>query len=166
MSVIENKLCKRCKAYKKISLFTRDSRAKDSLSTYCKECHNEKNRLLYAKQGDFARLKYSNSKQRLRQTAKGKYTEYTNAVKSKYASGLTVKEFDELLQQMLLEQQGCCKDCRIDFAELPTQYHIDHDHDTGLIRDLVCNACNQKRKQEDNHRKSRKQDRELPEAAS
>ncbi len=43
------------------------------------------------------------------------------------------------------KQQGCCKDCGTGFSILPVQYHIDHCHSTGVIRDLLCNACNIKR---------------------
>ena len=136
------KFCKRCKLDKTEDLFTKDNRAKDGLSTYCKVCHNEKNRYLYNKQGDFARLKYSLSKQEYRQTPKGKYITYIHDIKRKYNNTLSATEFDIFLQDLLLKQQGCCVICGMDFSELSIQYCVDHDHNTGEIRDLLCNNCN------------------------
>lgn len=52
---------------------------------------------------------------------------------------------------MLLIQQGCCAICDLDFGRVIAkrnnkakgrQYMIDHSHDTGKIRGLLCMACN------------------------
>ena len=139
------KCCKRCNTIKDKNDFTKDRRAVDGLSTYCKACHNAKNRILYSKQGDYAKKKYATSKRKRYQTPKGRYAAYINDVKVKFNKRITNLEFDSLLQQMLLEQQGCCAVCGIDFSELPIQYCIDHSHDTGFIRDLLCNPCNIRR---------------------
>jgi len=139
------KFCKKCKTTKDKSLFTKDRRALDGLSTYCKDCHNKNNRELYKSQGQYAKDKYSRNKAEYYRTPKGRYNIYISDVKRKYNKRLTILEFDSLLQQLLLEQQGCCKDCGIDFSLLPEQYHIDHCHDTNVIRDLLCNTCNIRR---------------------
>ena len=139
------KFCKRCKSNKSKDLFTKDSRAIDGLSTYCKVCHNEKNRQLYKKQGDFAKLKFSLCKQEYRQTPKGKYVTYIHDVKHKFNKTMSAIEFDTFLQHLLLKQRGCCAVCGIDFSELSIQYCVDHDHNTGKIRDLLCSKCNIKR---------------------
>jgi hypothetical protein len=41
--------------------------------------------------------------------------------------------------RMLKEQQGLCAICEI---ELTTRVHVDHDHETGVIRGLLCERCN------------------------
>jgi hypothetical protein len=40
---------------------------------------------------------------------------------------------------MLLGQEGRCAICTILFSKAP---HIDHDHDNGRLRDLLCQRCN------------------------
>jgi hypothetical protein len=40
--------------------------------------------------------------------------------------------------QMLAEQKGCCMICH----RLMDAPKVDHDHDTGQVRDLLCNECN------------------------
>lgn len=51
--------------------------------------------------------------------------------------GLTVKQFDDLVQH----QGGACAVC-----ERPPQagqrLHVDHDHETGVVRALLCGHCN------------------------
>lgn len=62
-------------------------------------------------------------------------------LKSRY--GLTPEQYDE----MLAAQDGACALC----AEKPkpggikaaSKLHVDHDHETGKIRALLCNRCNQ-----------------------
>lgn len=49
--------------------------------------------------------------------------------------GITREEFEALRQ----EQGGACAICRRDFDKTP---HIDHDHETGLVRGLLCRECN------------------------
>lgn len=58
-------------------------------------------------------------------------------IKKKY--GITVAEFDA----KLIEQGGVCAICRT--AEAGGRYgiwHIDHDHETGAVRGLLCTDCN------------------------
>lgn len=52
--------------------------------------------------------------------------------------GLSSLDFNE----MLTVQEGTCKICRLVF-EQPKDIHVDHDHDTLLIRGLLCKHCNQ-----------------------
>lgn len=82
------KRCKKCQESKGKELFTKDSRARDGLSTYCKACHNLANRELYARQGNYAKQKYSASKRLYYQIPRGKYVAYINDVKCDYAPKL------------------------------------------------------------------------------
>jgi hypothetical protein len=41
---------------------------------------------------------------------------------------------------MLVEQHGLCGICRRDLP--PLLYHVDHDHETGVVRGLLCPQCN------------------------
>ena len=59
-----------------------------------------------------------------------------NYLKRKY--GITSEEYDT----MYSEQEGCCAICGIHQSELKIRFCVDHDHDTGQVRGLLCNNCN------------------------
>jgi len=42
--------------------------------------------------------------------------------------------------ELLTEQHNKCKICLVDFST--TRCCIDHDHDTGVVRGLLCQKCN------------------------
>ena len=52
--------------------------------------------------------------------------------------GITSEDYDE----MYSEQEGCCLICGIHQSELKSRFCVDHDHDTGKVRGLLCNGCN------------------------
>lgn len=43
---------------------------------------------------------------------------------------------------MYAEQDGRCAICGIHESELPKRLHLDHCHDTGRVRGLLCAKCN------------------------
>jgi len=48
--------------------------------------------------------------------------------------GITIEQYNE----MVANQNGLCKMC----GTKPTQLHVDHDHNTGEVRGLLCVSCN------------------------
>lgn len=50
--------------------------------------------------------------------------------------GITVKELDDIFNR----QRGMCPICGYLFTD--ADYDIDHDHDTGDVRGLLCRSCN------------------------
>lgn len=46
---------------------------------------------------------------------------------------------EEQLSWMLVEQGGECEICHIDISEKPC---VDHNHETGKVRRLLCHRCN------------------------
>lgn len=53
--------------------------------------------------------------------------------------GLTVEDYD----QMLSDQEGACALCdRLPEKERYGRLSVDHCHDTGKVRGLLCNSCN------------------------
>lgn len=55
--------------------------------------------------------------------------------------GITVEEFE----RRRVEQGGACAICLIVPIKVegkPEPLHVDHDHETGTIRGLLCGPCN------------------------
>lgn len=52
--------------------------------------------------------------------------------------GLTAEQYAEMLEQ----QNYQCPICERDFEETGEQAAIDHDHETGAVRGLLCKQCN------------------------
>lgn len=51
----------------------------------------------------------------------------------------------EMIDAVMLLQQGCCAVCDKLLAPWPsTSTHVDHCHDTGAVRGLLCRSCNMK----------------------
>ena len=43
---------------------------------------------------------------------------------------------------MFMKQNGCCAICGIHHTLLTKKLYVDHNHDTGELRGLLCNKCN------------------------
>ena len=56
----------------------------------------------------------------------------------KAAYGITLQEYEELLQK----QEGKCKICGTTDPKHKGVFHVDHNHNTGKIRGLLCHGCN------------------------
>jgi hypothetical protein len=54
----------------------------------------------------------------------------------RYRYGLTVEEYEK----MLAAQDGKCAICRN--PPKTRRLSVDHDHDTGAVRQLLCHPCN------------------------
>jgi len=52
--------------------------------------------------------------------------------------GLTPKDYDVMYEK----QKGCCDICRRHQSEFKNRLAVDHDHETGKIRGLLCMVCN------------------------
>lgn len=52
--------------------------------------------------------------------------------------GITLEEYDELL----LQQNGLCAICGRFWTQFKKPFVVDHDHNTGAVRSLLCPACN------------------------
>lgn len=52
--------------------------------------------------------------------------------------GITVEQYDE----MLAKQGGCCAICGDLPGSTKRKFHVDHDHQTGRVRGILCMRCN------------------------
>jgi len=117
------RLCSKCKQLKSLTEFYKYTKGRDGYQGVCKEC-SARNHKTWA-QENRQKERYYTQRARLR---------------DKY--GITVEAYNDLLAR----QNGLCAIC--DKPE--TTVHsgsarlmaVDHDHETGEIRGLLCNNCN------------------------
>jgi hypothetical protein len=55
---------------------------------------------------------------------------------------MAVDDYVKMYNDLMEKQQGCCAICGCHQAGLGKAFDVDHDHTTGKIRGLLCNACN------------------------
>ena len=108
------KTCKVCGVEKNISDFY--TRRND-----CKDCKNAAARKIRKEQPE----RYA------------KYKKRANEYLKERRYGITQDQFN----QMLVDQNNMCKICSTEFKSTKDT-HIDHCHDTNIVRGLLCNNCN------------------------
>lgn len=112
---MKNKRCPKCGEIKNTISFYRSKKTKDGLYGWCKKCYSVHNRKNYEKD---------------------KEKVYIRLLKSRY--GLTFEQYNEILKQ----QNYKCIICGKTKKENIRRLNVDHNHQTGYIRGLLCNFCN------------------------
>ena len=143
--------------YKKMSL-TKEEK-KITKAEYDKK-YNEKNkekikeqRKKYKEQN---KEKIKDKNKEYREQNKDKIKEYSQTSKGKKIyrianwkrSGVISNDFDELYEEYL--SQTNCEECNIELTydrnTTPTTKCLDHNHETGEFRNILCNMCNVRRR--------------------
>jgi len=107
------KHCSSCKQHLPLDRFSPDKSKKSGLASICKKCRNERYSTRYSKQ-------YRDA-----------------ALKKKY--NMEPGDYDALLEK----QGGVCKICSSPETGRGDQWFVvDHCHETGKVRGLLCNTCN------------------------
>lgn len=120
------KVCTNCNTLKEFSLFYKRSSSPDGISPHCKSCDNEKRR-----------------KWRKNNPVKQQQSNRSRQLLKRY--GMTLQEYETLF-----EKQGCkCGICGTSEnysgntgPRKEWSFSVDHCHETGVIRGLLCNDCN------------------------
>lgn len=107
------KTCKECGETKRLSDFVKRSDAKDGRRGTCKDCERVRTK------------KARNSRCNRQRLLKSKY-------------GITKPVY----QAILRGQNNSCQICNINRDKLDKPLYVDHCHSTGVIRGLLCHACN------------------------
>jgi hypothetical protein len=131
--------CARCKQVKGKTKFSRDSTRKNGYFPWCMECQNQ-----YARTHRFQdetaepngnicpvddRIVRGPAN---RKFCSSRCKEKVSSLKKNFA--LTIEQFRALVDAA----GGHCPICQ----KRPTEWHVDHDHGTGLVMGVVCSACN------------------------
>lgn len=138
---IASKICKGCKIQKSLEDFSVGQRTgKDGRKARCKICYNEQARI-YRKTDKHRETRRSylvKNRERTRVWER----EYNKKNKKKrmqyfirYKYGIDYSNVEE----MIAKQNNKCFICEKSFNKAPC---IDHDHETGKVRGLLCKLCN------------------------
>ena len=114
-----HKVCPKCGVKKERSEFHKDKNRNDGLAGFCKKCLVAKNK-------------------KWRENNPDKVKDYMASriwYKRKINYGLTKEKFFEMIKN----QDSKCAICK---AGIDERCHVDHNHDTGQVRGLLCNNCN------------------------
>lgn len=125
------KYCSSCKLDLDTSQFNKASR-RDGFQTYCRSCHNRMQRDRYAIDPKAKVLRQLRAGRR-----KQLDPEAQRRAELKRLYGITLEDYVEMFKN----QNGVCAIC---FKECKTKksLSVDHNHESGKVRGLLCNACN------------------------
>ena len=140
------KTCKHCGERKSLELFYADSAARDGHRPECRACTAARRQRFFRqnREREIARVRewqqanserHLESQRRRRQDPAVKRRQRAGYLRRKF--GISVEQYDE----MLAAQGGVCALC----GRPPTEgisLHVDHEHETGAIRKLLCFRCN------------------------
>jgi hypothetical protein len=136
---ITEKYCNRCNQTKPIDSFGNWKLGKDGKQLYCKECTNKQGRGYYDTNPrviECRRVAIERSKERKLKSAER--PQWVNYYLTR-TYGITVHDYDA----MLAAQKNVCAIClQTSKGTKRKRLHVDHDHQTGAIRGLLCVSCN------------------------
>jgi hypothetical protein len=144
---MSEKWCKDCGELKPLDQFYKSAGMRDGHRNDCKTCNLAEKRRRYAadpaKYKAFVKRWQQANNERLNAYRRehNARPERKRALRDGYYRrkfGISADEFDELLDK----QGGGCAICR-KRPERDASLHLDHDHETGVVRGILCLSCNQ-----------------------
>src|SRR5262245_42197596 len=138
------KRCSKCREFKALSEFYVEKYGRDGLRPECKACNLAARKAWYAnnQEREIARVKAWQRANTERVNARQRECRRANPDRIreghlKRTFGITLEDFDAMLEA----QGGGCAICGRPALE-GTSLHVDHEHETGVVRGLLCFTCN------------------------
>ena len=139
------KTCNKCKQNLPLDKFSKDKTRVDGLAKQCKQCKAKTDKQWLEKNPDYVQTKNTPeyNKQWLEKNptymqqyrdSNKKTFEESKEYRLQRKFGIGLEEYDT----MLTEQEHKCIICQ---QQMVTP-HVDHDHNTGKVRGLLCMHCN------------------------
>jgi len=144
------KQCSKCKKWKSLFEFYKEKRYGDGLASECKKCRGktirryrktEEGKKVRRKNNREYRRKYSKTKSGKKaikkhdESEKRKTSYRRHSLKRKF--NMTLEQYDKMFE----EQGGVCAICG-GIGDRGYRLAVDHNHETGKIRGLLCSKCN------------------------
>lgn len=130
---MNSKRCSKCKKVKPLDEFSKRKERKSGYGSRCKECMNEQHKAW--RKGKEA-IVYARSRA-WKAKHKEHIKEYNFLKKLHYNYGLSKDDYNRMLD----EQDSKCLICDKRFTD-KLKPCVDHNHETGEIRGLLCIYCN------------------------
>jgi hypothetical protein len=134
--VDEKQICRRCEKDLPITEFWKSSYKASGYLQYCKECTNL-NRKEYRDRQKTGTTKYTR-KFTKEDYETPEYKEHQRDRSLKRIYGISIEDYNLLFTN----QDGSCAICKIHQSKLKRPLDVDHDHETGKVRGLLCSNCN------------------------
>lgn len=128
--------CKGCGITKPLDDFYRHGRW---WAHRCKRCQNK---LARARAVELHTVEELNARQRRYNALRDPLAKLNNVLRHRY--GMSVADWQALAES----QENACAICSTELDALPAEpsgrarLHVDHSHEDGRVRGLLCNACN------------------------
>jgi hypothetical protein len=140
------KHCRICGELRPLTDFHRASTARDGHRGECKDCFREISRARYKANPDAAkeRARLWQQENPERHRANQRARRQRPEVKAREREGHLRRKFQltaEQYEEMLSAQRGVCAICGRE-PKPGKALHVDHNHETGAVRGLVCFSCN------------------------
>ena len=140
------KRCKKCGEWKPLDDFYKASGTADGHRNDCRPCNLAAKHERYTANPEPYKARtrqwqqenaerYAENQRRFKESGRKAVASRKSHLKRKY--GMTLEDYDRLLEQ----QGGGCAVCGRPPRE-DISLHVDHDHDTGHIRGILCFRCN------------------------
>jgi hypothetical protein len=127
--VIDGKVeCKKCNTWKLLEEYPKNKNSALGIFSYCSECSNKLGREHHKKN----RAKGTEGWEKHRKDYRNRY--YKNTY------GITLAQFEEIFEAQDYKCAICF--CPLDIDGESSKAHLDHNHTTGKIRQILCVRCN------------------------
>ena len=128
-----NKQCPKCNTSKPLDEFYHNKARSDKHDSWCKVCADTKNKAYAAAHPD----KLKDASRLYNQRPEVKYRVFEYYLNSRYGAGAA-----DYRKEKFDAQGGKCAICGRSENELTNRLSLDHNHDTGQWRGLLCTECN------------------------
>lgn len=119
--VLVSRVCTTCKVMKSAREFRTNRSSIRGVNSYCRDCANERNRAY-------------------RTTENGRRRTWLADVKRRY--NVSGEEAEAIVRKRMGKCEICGDRSTVIHKGVVRNLAIDHDHQTGHIRGVLCNACN------------------------